>query len=112
VKASSIGLGSKANHLAYIGDTTIGAKVNFGAGSITANYDGVNKFPTIIGDEARIGSNCVLVAPIRIGRGATIGGGSTIAKEAPAETLTVARARQVSVPGWKRPVKKPKVEKG
>ena len=83
VKASSIGRGSKANHLAYIGDTTIGAAVNFGAGSITANYDGVNKHPTIIEDNVSIGSNCVLVAPVRIGRGATIGGGSTIAKEAP-----------------------------
>ena len=112
VKASAIGRGSKANHLAYIGDTTIGANVNFGAGSITANYDGANKHPTIIGDDASIGSNCLLVAPITIGRGATIGGGSTIAQEAPAETLTVARARQVSVSGWKRPVKKPKIDKG
>jgi bifunctional UDP-N-acetylglucosamine pyrophosphorylase / glucosamine-1-phosphate N-acetyltransferase len=112
VKASTIGRGSKANHLAYIGDTTIGANVNFGAGSITANYDGANKFPTIIEDEVRIGSNCVLVAPVTIGRGATIGGGSTIARNAPAETLTLARARQESIPGWKRPVKKPKVEKG
>ena len=112
VKASSIGRGSKANHLAYIGDTTIGSNVNFGAGAITANYDGVNKHLTVIEDDASIGSNCVLVAPVRIGRGATIGGGSTIAKEAPANALTVARARQVSVPGWKRPVKKPKVEKG
>jgi bifunctional UDP-N-acetylglucosamine pyrophosphorylase/glucosamine-1-phosphate N-acetyltransferase len=112
VKASSIGRGSKANHLAYIGDTTIGSNVNFGAGTITANYDGVNKHLTVIEDDARIGSNCVLVAPVRIGRGATIGGGSTIAKEAPADALTVARARQVSVPGWKRPAKKPKVQKG
>lgn len=112
VKASSIGRGSKANHLAYIGDTTIGAAVNFGAGSITANYDGVNKHPTIIEDNVSIGSNCVLVAPVRIGRGATIGGGSTIAKEAPADTLTLTRAPQASVPGWKRPVKKPKLEKG
>jgi bifunctional UDP-N-acetylglucosamine pyrophosphorylase/glucosamine-1-phosphate N-acetyltransferase len=112
VKASSIGHGSKANHLAYIGDTTMGADVNFGAGSITANYDGANKHPTVIEDGASIGSNCVLVAPVRVGRGATIGGGSTIAAEAPAETLTVARARQVSVQGWKRPVKKPKPQKG
>ena len=112
VKASSIGRGSKANHLAYIGDTTIGAHVNFGAGSITANYDGANKHPTIIEDDASIGSNCVLVAPIKIGHGATIGGGSTIAQEAPAETLTVARARQVSIAGWKRPAKKPKANKG
>ena len=112
VKASSIGRGSKANHLAYIGDTTIGSNVNFGAGSITANYDGVNKHPTVIEDDSSIGSNCVLVAPVRIGRGATIGGGSTISKEAPADLLTVARARQVSVSGWTRPVKKPKVPKG
>jgi bifunctional UDP-N-acetylglucosamine pyrophosphorylase/glucosamine-1-phosphate N-acetyltransferase len=112
VKASSIGRGSKANHLAYVGDTTMGAGVNFGAGSITANYDGANKHRTVIEDHASIGSNCVLVAPIRIGRGATIGGGSTIAKEAPAETLTVSRARQVSLPGWKRPVKKTKPPKG
>ena len=112
VKASSIGRGSKANHLAYIGDTAIGAGVNFGAGSITANYDGANKHRTVIEDEASIGSNCVLVAPIKIGRGATIGGGSTISREAPADTLTVARPRQVSVPGWKRPVKKPKPPKG
>jgi len=112
VKASSIGHGSKANHLAYIGDTTMGAGVNFGAGSITANYDGANKHRTIIEDNASIGSNCVLVAPVKIGHGATIGGGSTIASEAPPETLTVARARQVSVQGWKRPVKKPKPPKG
>jgi bifunctional UDP-N-acetylglucosamine pyrophosphorylase/glucosamine-1-phosphate N-acetyltransferase len=108
VKASSIGRGSKANHLAYIGDTKVGRSVNFGAGSITANYDGANKHPTIIEDDASIGSNCVLVAPVKIGKGATIGGGSTIASEAPADTLTVARARQVSVAGWKRPAKIPK----
>ncbi len=112
VKASSIGRGSKANHLAYIGDTAMGAGVNFGAGSITANYDGANKHRTVIDDDASIGSNCVLVAPIRIGRGATIGGGSTISREAPADTLTVARPRQVSVPGWKRPAKNPKPRKG
>jgi bifunctional UDP-N-acetylglucosamine pyrophosphorylase/glucosamine-1-phosphate N-acetyltransferase len=82
--------------------------VNFGAGSITANYDGVNKHRTVIGDDASIGSNCVLVAPVTIGEGATIGGGSTIAKDAPAGQLTVARARQVSLPGWKRPKKAPK----
>ena len=112
VKASSIGRGSKANHLAYIGDTTVGSGVNFGAGSITANYDGANKHKTVIEDDASIGSNCVLVAPVRIGRGATIGGGSTIAKEAPADMLTLTRAPQVSVTGWKRPVKKSKDRKG
>jgi len=112
VKASIIGRGSKANHLAYVGDTTMGAGVNFGAGSITANYDGVNKHRTVIEDDASIGSNCVLVAPVKVGRGATIGGGSTISKEAPAGTLTVSRAKQVSLPGWKRPVKQPKPPKG
>jgi len=112
VKASTLGRGSKANHLAYIGDTSMGAGVNFGAGSITANYDGANKHRTVIEDEASIGSNCVLVAPIAVGRGATIGGGSTIAHDAPAETLTVARPRQMTVPGWKRPVKKAKTPKG
>ncbi len=112
VKASTIGRGSKANHLAYVGDTTMGAGVNFGAGAITANYDGANKHRTVIEDDASIGSNCVLVAPVTIGRGATIGGGSTIAKKAPAETLTVSRAKQMSLPGWKRPVKQPKPQKG
>jgi bifunctional UDP-N-acetylglucosamine pyrophosphorylase/glucosamine-1-phosphate N-acetyltransferase len=111
VKASSIGRGSKANHLAYIGDTAMGAGVNFGAGSITANYDGANKHRTVIEDDASIGSNCVLVAPIRIGRGATIGGGSTVSGETPPDMLTVARPRQVTVPGWKRPAKKPKPPK-
>ncbi len=112
VKASSIGRGSKANHLAYIGDTAMGAGVNFGAGSITANYDGANKHRTVIEDDASIGSNCVLVAPIKIGRGATIGGGSTVSRETPPDMLTVARPRQVTVPGWKRPVKKSKPPKG
>lgn len=105
VKAASLGAGSKANHLAYIGDATVGANVNVGAGSITANYDGANKHMTVIGDNVQVGSNCVLVAPITIGEGATIGAGSTLAKNAPAGTLTVARARPVTLPGWKRPVK-------
>jgi bifunctional UDP-N-acetylglucosamine pyrophosphorylase/glucosamine-1-phosphate N-acetyltransferase len=108
VKASTLGRGSKANHLAYIGDATVGANVNYGAGAIVANYDGANKHATVIGDNASIGSNCVLVAPVTIGEGATIGGGSTIAQNAPAGQLTVARARQVSVAGWQRPAKKPK----
>ena len=108
VKASTLGRGSKANHLAYIGDATVGANVNYGAGAIVANYDGANKHATVIGDNASIGSNCVLVAPVTIGEGATIGGGSTIAQDAPAGQLTVARARQVSVAGWQRPAKKPK----
>ena len=105
VKASTLGAGSKANHLAYIGDTTMGRNVNFGAGAITANYDGAHKHATVIGDEASIGSNCVLVAPVTIGPGATIGGGSTIARDAPPHALTVARAPQRTVAGWQRPVK-------
>jgi len=110
VKASTLGRGAKANHLAYIGDSRVGAQVNFGAGSITANYDGVNKHATTIGDNASIGSNCVLVAPVTIGAGATIGGGSTITQDAPAGQLTVARARQQTIAAWQRPVKKPKPE--
>jgi bifunctional UDP-N-acetylglucosamine pyrophosphorylase/glucosamine-1-phosphate N-acetyltransferase len=106
IKNSTLGTGSKANHLAYLGDATVGERVNYGAGSITANYDGANKHRTVIGSDAHIGSNCVLVAPVRIGEGATIGGGSTIVKEAPAGELTVARARQISLKGWKRPVRK------
>ena len=105
VKNSTLAAGAKANHLAYLGDATVGARVNFGAGSITANYDGVNKHRTTIGADAHIGSNCVLVAPVTIGEGATIGGGSTIGKDAPAGQLTVARGKQVSLAGWKRPEK-------
>ena len=108
VKASKIGRGSKANHLAYIGDATVGANVNVGAGTITANYDGANKHATAIGDDASIGSNCVLVAPVTVGKGATIGAGSTLTEDAPPDTLTVARARQVTVAGWKRPARKAK----
>jgi bifunctional UDP-N-acetylglucosamine pyrophosphorylase/glucosamine-1-phosphate N-acetyltransferase len=105
VKASALGRGAKANHLAYIGDAVVGSGVNYGAGSITANYDGANKHQTVIGDGASIGSNCVLVAPVTVGKGATIGAGSVIARAAAPEVLTVARARQIAVPGWKRPVK-------
>jgi bifunctional UDP-N-acetylglucosamine pyrophosphorylase/glucosamine-1-phosphate N-acetyltransferase len=105
VKASRMGEGSKANHLAYIGDATVGAGVNYGAGSIVANYDGANKHRTVIRDRASIGSNCVLVAPVEVGEGATIGAGSVIAQDAPSGVLTVARARQVSIEGWQRPVK-------
>ena len=108
VKASTLGAGSKANHLAYVGDATFGSRVNYGAGSITANYDGANKHRSVLGDDVHVGSNCVLVAPITIGDGATIGGGSTIVHEAPAGQLTVARAKQVSVARWQRPRKKPK----
>jgi bifunctional UDP-N-acetylglucosamine pyrophosphorylase/glucosamine-1-phosphate N-acetyltransferase len=105
VKNSTLARGAKANHLAYLGDATVGERVNYGAGSITANYDGANKHRTVIGADAHVGSNCVLVAPVTVGAGATIGGGSTIAKDAPPGQLTVARAKQVSLPGWKRPVK-------
>ena len=108
VKASTLGAGSKANHLAYVGDAVLGSRVNYGAGSITANYDGANKHQTVLGDDVHVGSNCVLVAPITIGAGATIGGGSTIVHEAPAGQLTVARAKQVTVARWQRPRKKPK----
>jgi bifunctional UDP-N-acetylglucosamine pyrophosphorylase/glucosamine-1-phosphate N-acetyltransferase len=108
IKASTLGHGTKANHLAYIGDATVGRDVNYGAGSIVANYDGANKHRTRIGDNVHVGSNCVLVAPVTIGDGATIGGGSTIARDAPAGQLTVARAKQVSLAGWRRPVKQPK----
>ena len=108
VKNSSLAKGAKANHLAYLGDSTVGERVNFGAGSITANYDGANKHRTVIGADVHVGSNCVLVAPMSIGDGATIGGGSTIASDAPAGQLTVARARQVSLTGWARPTKKAK----
>ena len=108
IKASTIGRGSKANHLAYVGDSVVGRDVNVGAGTITANYDGANKHKTVIGDGASIGSNAVLVAPVTIGAGATVGGGSTIAKDAPPGKLTVARARQVTLEHWQRPVKQKK----
>lgn len=105
-KNAKIGVGSKANHLTYLGDAVIGAGVNVGAGTITCNYDGANKFTTTIEDGAFIGSNAALVAPVRIGKGATIGAGSVINKEAADDKLTVARAKQVTLDGWKRPVKK------
>ncbi len=105
VKKSIIGRGSKVNHLSYIGDTTIGEKVNVGAGTITCNYDGANKHRTVIGDGAFIGSGVELVAPVEIGAGATIGAGSTITKAAPTGELTIERGKQLTIPGWKRPVK-------
>ena len=108
VKNSTLADGAKANHLAYLGDATVGERVNYGAGSITANYDGANKHRTVIGNDVHVGSNCVLVAPITLGDGATIGGGSTIGKDAPAGQLTVARARQVAIAAWQRPKKAPK----
>ena len=106
MKNASLGEGSKANHLTYLGDAVIGADVNIGAGTITCNYDGANKHRTVIEDGAFIGSDTALVAPVTVGRGATIGAGSTITKDAPAGQLSVARGKQVSVPGWKRPTKK------
>ena len=101
-----LGAGSKANHLTYLGDAVIGSKVNIGAGTITCNYDGVNKSQTTIGDRAFIGSNSALVAPVVIGEGATVAAGSVITRSAPADKLTVARARQETIDGWKRPSKK------
>jgi bifunctional UDP-N-acetylglucosamine pyrophosphorylase/glucosamine-1-phosphate N-acetyltransferase len=108
VKNSTLAKGAKANHLAYLGDATVGERVNYGAGSITANYDGANKHRTTIGADVHVGSNCVLIAPVTLGAGGTIGGGSTVSKDTPAGALTVARAKQVSLPGWTRPVKAPK----
>ncbi len=108
IKKSSIGTGSKVNHLSYIGDCNIGRQVNVGAGTITCNYDGANKHLTVIGDGAFIGSDTQLVAPVEIGAGATIGAGSTITSRAPDDTLTLSRSKQISIKGWKRPVKKPK----
>jgi bifunctional UDP-N-acetylglucosamine pyrophosphorylase / glucosamine-1-phosphate N-acetyltransferase len=106
VKNSRIGEGSKSNHLTYLGDTTVGKGVNVGAGTVTCNYDGANKWQTHIDDGAFIGSGSMLVAPVRIGAGATIGAGSTITKDAPEGQLTLERSTQTSIPGWKRPVKK------
>jgi bifunctional UDP-N-acetylglucosamine pyrophosphorylase/glucosamine-1-phosphate N-acetyltransferase len=106
VKNSTIADSSKANHLAYIGDATIGRRVNVGAGTITCNYDGANKHRTVIEDDVFIGSDTQLIAPVTVGRGATIGAGTTLSKDAPPDQLTVSRAKQASIPGWKRPVKK------
>lgn len=106
IKKTRIGAGSKANHLSYLGDATIGAQVNVGAGAITCNYDGANKWPTTIEDDVFVGSGSMLVAPVHIGAGANIGAGSTISRSAPAGQLTVARARPVTIPGWKRPTKR------
>jgi bifunctional UDP-N-acetylglucosamine pyrophosphorylase/glucosamine-1-phosphate N-acetyltransferase len=106
LKKTRLGRGSKANHLAYLGDAEIGERVNVGAGTITCNYDGVNKFQTVIEDDAFIGSDTQLVAPVRVGRGATLGAGTTLTRDAPAGELTLSRTRQQSVPGWKRPTRK------
>jgi bifunctional UDP-N-acetylglucosamine pyrophosphorylase/glucosamine-1-phosphate N-acetyltransferase len=105
VKNTTMAKGAKANHLAYLGDADVGERVNYGAGSITANYDGANKHRTVIGNDVHVGSNSVLIAPVTLGDGATIGGGSIISKDAPAGQLTVARAKQVSLSGWQRPQK-------
>ena len=108
VKKSTLGVGSKANHLAYLGDAVVGAGVNVGAGTITCNYDGVNKSTTTIEDGAFIGSNSSLVAPVAIGKDATIGAGSVVTHDAPAGKLTIARGRQTTIEGWQRPLKKPR----
>jgi bifunctional UDP-N-acetylglucosamine pyrophosphorylase/glucosamine-1-phosphate N-acetyltransferase len=108
VKNSTLAKGAKANHLAYLGDATVGERVNYGAGSITANYDGANKHRTVIESDVHVGSNCVLVAPVTIGAGGTIGGGSTITKSTEPGALSVARGKQVSIANWARPAKKPK----
>jgi bifunctional UDP-N-acetylglucosamine pyrophosphorylase/glucosamine-1-phosphate N-acetyltransferase len=105
VKASTIGARSKANHLAYLGDASVGRDVNIGAGTITCNYDGANKHRTIIEDDVHIGSDTQLIAPVTVRKGATIGAGATISREVPAGGLTISQNKQVSVPGWKRPVK-------
>jgi len=110
VKASTIGAGSKANHLAYIGDSEVGRNVNVGAGTITCNYDGANKHRTVIEDDVFIGSDTQLVAPVRVGRGATLGAGTTLTEDAPPGELTISRARQITIPNWKRPVKRRKGE--
>jgi bifunctional UDP-N-acetylglucosamine pyrophosphorylase/glucosamine-1-phosphate N-acetyltransferase len=108
IKNSQFGTHSKANHLAYIGDATVGSRVNIGAGTITCNYDGANKHRTTIEDDAFIGSDTQLVAPVTVGRGATLGAGTTLTKDAPADSLTVSRAKQTSITGWQRPVKQKK----
>jgi bifunctional UDP-N-acetylglucosamine pyrophosphorylase/glucosamine-1-phosphate N-acetyltransferase len=105
VKNSTLGQGAKANHLAYLGDSTVGERVNYGAGSITANYDGANKHQTVIEADASIGSNCVLVAPVTVGAGGTVGAGSVITKDTPPGALSIARGRQASIAGWQRPKK-------
>ena len=106
VKNSTLAAGAKANHLAYLGDATVGERVNYGAGSITANYDGANKHRTVIEADVHVGSNCVLVAPVTIGAGGTVGGGSTITKDTAPGALSVARGKQVGIANWQRPQKK------
>lgn len=103
IKNTHLGEDSKASHLSYLGDSMIGDRVNIGAGTITCNYDGVNKHQTVIEDDVFIGSDTQLIAPVTIGAGAVIGAGSTVTRNAPAGELTLGRAKQVTVPGWKRP---------
>ncbi len=105
VKNSQIAAHSKANHLAYVGDASIGSRVNIGAGTITCNYDGANKFRTVIEDDVFIGSDTQLVAPVTVGKGATLGAGTTLTRDAPAGKLTVSRAKQITIEGWQRPIK-------
>jgi bifunctional UDP-N-acetylglucosamine pyrophosphorylase/glucosamine-1-phosphate N-acetyltransferase len=105
VKNSTLAKGAKANHLAYLGDSSVGERVNYGAGSITANYDGANKKRTVIEADVHVGSNCVLVAPVTVAAGSTIGAGSVINKDTPPGKLTVARARPTTIEGWQRPKK-------
>ena len=105
VKNSTIAAHSKANHLAYVADATVGSRVNVGAGTITCNYDGANKHRTVIEDDVFIGSDTQLVAPVTVGRGATLGAGTTLTKDAPPDQLTVSRPKQISIAGWKRPQK-------
>ncbi|HQR96516.1 MAG TPA: DapH/DapD/GlmU-related protein, partial [Thiotrichales bacterium] len=106
LKNAQLGSGAKVNHLSYVGDASVGAKANIGAGTITCNYDGVNKHRTVIGEGAFVGSNSALVAPVTVGAGATIGAGSVITKDTPDDQLTLARAKQVTIATWQRPVKK------
>ncbi|MDR2129342.1 MAG: bifunctional UDP-N-acetylglucosamine diphosphorylase/glucosamine-1-phosphate N-acetyltransferase GlmU [Burkholderiaceae bacterium] len=106
IKNSTLAAGAKANHLAYLGDATVGERVNYGAGSITANYDGASKHPTVIEANVHVGSNCLLVAPVTLGAGGTVGGGSTITRSTPPGALTVARAKAVTIANWRRPGKK------
>ncbi|TFW27453.1 bifunctional UDP-N-acetylglucosamine diphosphorylase/glucosamine-1-phosphate N-acetyltransferase GlmU [Massilia horti] len=106
IKNSQVAAHSKANHLAYVGDATVGSRVNIGAGTITCNYDGANKFRTVIEDDAFIGSDTQLVAPVTVGKGATLGAGTTLTKDAPAGKLTISRPKQLTIEGWSRPVKK------